>query len=239
MLQADLVPIRDEIVAEQAPGTAQSVRMHDGSWVTFRSVAEYYDATNRDLAYNYIPLAALCNGAHRRHVHRQADGRRAGRVRAVRQTTCAQTARAPLVRRAFKEYATGRFTKQQLLQQATTWGLRNRRGQPLSSQAAGMLLRNQLYAGIADVPDYGVRGGRGDFEPLITEDTSYRVQAVLSGRIPRTAPQVIGHPDFPLLGFVRCESCGRGLTGSWSKGRSSYYAPKWRLPKVRPEPDLR
>ena len=32
------------------------------------------------------------------------------------------------------------------------------------------------------------------------------------------------HPDFPLRGFVRCESCGRGLTGSWSKGRSGYYA---------------
>ncbi len=28
--------------------------MHDGSWVTFRSVAEDYDATNRDAAYHYI-----------------------------------------------------------------------------------------------------------------------------------------------------------------------------------------
>jgi site-specific DNA recombinase len=27
-----------------------------------------------------------------------------------------------------------------------------------------------------------------------------------------------------LRGFVRCESCGRRLTGSWSKGRSEYYA---------------
>ncbi len=32
------------------------------------------------------------------------------------------------------------------------------------------------------------------------------------------------HPDFPLRAFVRCDSCGRGLTGSWSKGRSEYYA---------------
>jgi hypothetical protein len=31
--------------------------------------------------------------------------------------------------------------------------------------------------------------------------------------------------DFEALsGFVRCESCGRGLTGSWSKGRCEYYA---------------
>ncbi len=92
--------------------------------------------------------------------------------------------RAPLVRRAFEEYATGQFTKQQLLQQVTAWGLRNRRGQPLSSQAIGMLLRNQLYAGIVDVAEYGVRGKRGDFEPLVSEDTFYRVQAVLSGRTP-------------------------------------------------------
>ncbi len=69
--------------------------------------------------------------------------------------------RAPLVRRAFEEYATGRFTKQQLLQQVTARGLRNRRGQPLSSQASGMLLRNQLYAGIVDVAEYEVRGGEG------------------------------------------------------------------------------
>ena len=75
--------------------------------------------------------------------------------------------RAPLVRRAFEEYATGRFTKQQLLKQSRAWGLTNRRGRPLTSQAIGVLLRNQLYAGIVDVIEYGVRGKRGDFEPLI------------------------------------------------------------------------
>ena len=132
--------------------------------------------------------------------------------------------RAPLVRRAFEEYATGRFTKQQLLDQVTAWGLRNRRDRSLSSQAIGMLLRNQLYAGIVDVPEYGVRGRRGDFEPLIPEDLFYGAQAVLSGRAPTAAPKLRSHPDFPLRNFVRCATCGRGLTGSWSKGRSVYYA---------------
>ena len=54
VVQADFVPFRDEITSAQAPGTAKSVRMHDGSWVTFRSLADNYDATNRDAAYNYI-----------------------------------------------------------------------------------------------------------------------------------------------------------------------------------------
>jgi hypothetical protein len=128
--------------------------------------------------------------------------------------------RAPLVRRAFEDYASGRFTKEQLLKHVRTWGLTNRRGRPLTSQAIGVLLRNQLYAGIVDVPEYGVRGKRGDFAPLISEELFYRVQAILSGRAPSTAPRKRAHPDFPLRGFVRCDSCGRGLTGSWSKGRS-------------------
>lgn len=118
----------------------------------------------------------------------------------------------------------GRFTKEQLLKQARTWGLTNRRGKPFTLQAIGMLLRNQLYAGIVDVPEYGVRNKRGDFEPLISEQLFYRVQAILSGRVPNTAPRMRAHPDFPLRGFVRCQLCGRGLTGSWSKGRSEYYA---------------
>ena len=90
--------------------------------------------------------------------------------RAIGKSLMADPERAPFVRRAFEVYATGRCTKEQLLQQAKAWGLTNRRGRPLTSQAIGMLLRNQLSAGIVDVPEYGVRGKRGDFEPLISED---------------------------------------------------------------------
>lgn len=111
-----------------------------------------------------------------------------------------------------------------MLERVTADGLLNRRNQRLSSQAIGMLLRNQLYAGIIDAPEYGVRRKRGDFEPIITEDLFQRAQAVLSGRIPSSAPRLQAHPDFPLRNFVRCASCNRGLTGSWSKGRSAYYA---------------
>jgi hypothetical protein len=126
--------------------------------------------------------------------------------------------RARIVHRVFEQYATGRFTKQQVLEDARAWGLTNRRNRLLTSQAIGVLLRNQLYAGIVNVPEYGVRGKRGDFEPLVSEDLFYQVQAVLLGRIASTAPRQRAHPDFPLRGFVRCEACGRGLTGS---GRSA------------------
>jgi len=54
-----------------------------------------------------------------------------------------------------------------------------------------MLLRNQLYAGIVDVPEYGVRGKRGDFDPLISEDLFYRVQSVLVNRVTGGDPSTI------------------------------------------------
>ncbi len=84
------------------------------------------------------------------------------------------------MRRVFDEYTTGQFTKQQVLQRATDAGLRNRRGRPLSSQAIGMLLRNQLYAGVIDVARFGARGTRGDFDPLISEEAAWTRRGLAS-----------------------------------------------------------
>jgi hypothetical protein len=48
-------------------------------------------------------------------------------------------------------------------------------------------------------------------------------QALLDGVVV-AGPRQRNHPDFPLRSFVRCEVCGRPLTGSWSKGRNCHYA---------------
>jgi len=131
--------------------------------------------------------------------------------------------RAPLVRRAFQDFATGRFTKEEVRKAVTALGLKTRRGQPVPSQTFDGMLRNRVYIAQVDVPDYGV-STRGDFEPLLSEKVFYRVQAILDGRLEITAPRQRNDLDFPLRGYVRCEACGKPLTASWSKGRSDYYA---------------
>ena len=131
--------------------------------------------------------------------------------------------RGPLIRRAFAELASGCFTKQEIIARATESGLRSRRGLVLSSQSFGQMMRNAIYVGKIESPDFGV-STKGDFEPLVDQATFYRAQAVLDGRIVVTGPRQRSHPDFPLRGFVRCEKCGRPLTGSWSKGRNGHYA---------------
>jgi hypothetical protein len=131
--------------------------------------------------------------------------------------------RGPLVRQAFEDLSTGRYTKQDVIARATEAGLRSRKGLKLSPQSFGQMMRNPIYAGKVESPDYGV-STKGNFEPLVDEATFYRAQAVLDGRIVVTGPRQRNHPDFPLRGFVRCEACGRPLTGSWSKGRNGHYA---------------
>ena len=131
--------------------------------------------------------------------------------------------RAPLVRRAFQDFATGRFTKDEIRKSVIALGLTTRRAKPVPSQSFDAMLRNRVYIGQIDVPEFGV-STRGDFEPLVTERVFFRVQAILDGRYEVTAPRQRNDPDFPLRGYVRCETCGKPLTASWSKGRSDYYA---------------
>lgn len=78
-------------------------------------------------------------------------------------------------------YAIGRHTKEQLLKRTSAWGLSNRRGRHLTSQAIGMCaIASTPEASTCPIAAFGAQ--RGDFEPLISEDWFYRVQAVLAGR---------------------------------------------------------
>src|SRR5690606_7755841 len=54
VVQADLVPLRDEITVEYEPGSSAHVQLHDGTTVCLRKVAPDYDPTDRDAAYAYI-----------------------------------------------------------------------------------------------------------------------------------------------------------------------------------------
>jgi site-specific DNA recombinase len=64
--------------------------------------------------------------------------------RAIGKSLMPDPERAPIVRRVFEAYATGRFTKQQVLEQARVWGLTNRRNRPLTSQAIGTAAQSPL-----------------------------------------------------------------------------------------------
>ena len=102
-----------------------------------------------------------------------------------------------------------------------------------------MLLRNQLDAGIVDVPEYGVRGNAGTSSRRSRRNLFYRVPVgPFSGRRAEHDTKQRAHPDFPLRGLSRC-----GVLWTWPHRQlvegAWRFTPKCRLAKARPEPDLR
>lgn len=130
--------------------------------------------------------------------------------------------RAPFVQRIFERYATGLYTKRQVLKTITDEGLRTRKGKKLSPQSLDQMLHNPIYAGWLVVPKRGERT-RGNFEPLVSQATFDKVQDIMAGKRPTVTPHVRNRPDFPLRSFVKCGHCSRPLTASWSKGRTQRY----------------
>src|SRR5438132_5076685 len=110
--------------------------------------------------------------------------------------------RAALVTSAFEEFATGRFTKEEVLDSVTRLGLRTRIGSTMNPQTFGRMLTNRLYTGFIDMPHLGV-SRRGDFDPLVSDETFYCVQAILQRRVQVVGPHQRSRPDFPLKGLVR------------------------------------
>lgn len=130
--------------------------------------------------------------------------------------------RGPSVWKIFELYATGLHTKRQVLKIITEEGLRTRKGKKLSAQSLDQMLHNPIYAGWLVVPKRAEKT-RGNFEPLVSQETFDKVQAIMAGKRPTVTPHVRNRPDFPLRHFVKCGHCKRPLTASWSKGRTQRY----------------
>lgn len=127
--------------------------------------------------------------------------------------------RGPLVRRLFELYSTGAYTLRELTPEAEQIGLRSRTSRPLCLQQINNLLRNPFYTGVIRSARYGLFGGR--HEPLVTVALFERVQSVLSGRFVRHTRRF----TFLFRRFIRCETCGRSLSGSERKGHVYYRCP--------------
>jgi DNA invertase Pin-like site-specific DNA recombinase len=129
---------------------------------------------------------------------------------------------APLITRAFEQYATGQRSKRDVLDEVTALGLTTRDGKVLSPQTFGSILKNPVYMGRVVSPSLKV-DVEGDFEPLIGSDIFKRVQQVKNTFSKAEPSKRKFHPDFPLRRFIKCQTCGSSMTASWSKGRNERY----------------
>ncbi len=131
--------------------------------------------------------------------------------------------KAPLVQKAFELYAQGNVTIKDLAKKMNSWGLRTDKGKKIIPQSVVKMFQNKLYIGVLCVKKWGetIEGMR---EKLVDPDLFYQVQRVREGKGNVAAPRNTNNPDFPLRNILKCSSCKKPLTGSWSKGRHNRYA---------------
>ncbi|MBM3861086.1 MAG: recombinase family protein [Verrucomicrobia bacterium] len=136
--------------------------------------------------------------------------------------------RAPLIHHAFKLYATGQYTKQQVLTKVTAMGLRTVQGNNVALTTFVRVLANPIYTGKLNVQAWEQKGD-GNFTPIVSEELYDRVQLIAQGRKTNTpATHLRDNPLFPLRGSIRCQCCGSLLTGYNARGKTgqhyAYYA---------------
>ncbi len=150
-------------------------------------------------------------------------GYRSTRTESAEPTLAHDIVRAPLMRQAFELYATGYYTKQEVLDKVTAAGLRTVKGNKVSLSTFSRLLGNPLYVGQIAVPGWGQRA-KANFAPIVSQVIFDRVQSVMAGRKTNTpATHLRDNPNFPLRGSLRCPCCDKLLTAYFAKGRSKSY----------------
>ena len=127
-----------------------------------------------------------------------------------------------LLQKAWREYATGAYTRAEIGRRMTVWGLPTVHGQAFAPQTLYQIFTNPYYAGILIDPWDGSEH-EGRHVPMVSRAEFAQVQQVAHGRNNSVRHQK-HNPDFPLRGSVRCDTCLRYLTGCFSQGRTRRYA---------------
>ena len=132
--------------------------------------------------------------------------------------------KAPLVRKGFELYATGKYTLKQIAKALKDLGLRSYKGNVLSVSCVQRLLQNQFYYGFFE---FKGETHQGTHEPTITKKLFDICQEVMKDR---------GHiktrkaeKTFPFRGLLACGECGCAITAETQKGHNYYRCTKKKI----------
>ena len=124
--------------------------------------------------------------------------------------------RAPLVKKLFEEYATGKHSLKTIRTYSQQIGLVSKKGKSLGKARIHCTLRNPIY--------YGVLEHKGEFyqgchEPIITKELFDKVQEAFANK---GKPRNYKKQRFPFLGLATCPHCGCAITAERQKGHHYY-----------------
>jgi site-specific DNA recombinase len=127
--------------------------------------------------------------------------------------------RGPLVREAFRLYATDRFSHFTLREHVVSLGLKTKRGEPVSKNTLAGMLANPFYYGLIRI-EKNNQTFVGIHEPLISKALFDKVRRVSSGKSQGTGSNQ--KRSFLFSRLIRCQHCGRSLIAELQKGNVYY-----------------
>ena len=134
---------------------------------------------------------------------------------------------ASIVKEALEGFATGRFQSpaevKRFLDTKPEFP-KSYRGTEVHWDKVKRLLTNVLYAGYLEFPKWDIPLTKAQHDPLISFSTYQIIQERLKKRSVAPARKDISK-DFPLRGFLICESCGHPLTACWAKSHTGQKYP--------------
>jgi site-specific DNA recombinase len=125
--------------------------------------------------------------------------------------------RGPLIKEAFRKYATGNYTLDRIATELNQQGVRTNRGSRIVRQHLSVAFSNPFYIGLMRVATTG-QTYDGTHQPLVSTSVFRAVQDVLAGRLRSTGWK----DEFLLRGLFRCSLCDRLVTGERQKGHVYY-----------------
>jgi len=123
--------------------------------------------------------------------------------------------RAPLIRKAFELYASGKYNLESLTETMRKLGLRNSRGNFIHLTGMALILHNPFYTGVIKIKG---KTYPGKHEPLISPKLFMEVQKILKGK---TNTRIIKH-DFIFSRRIKCSECNYSLIAEKRKGHTYY-----------------
>jgi DNA invertase Pin-like site-specific DNA recombinase len=126
-----------------------------------------------------------------------------------------------LLQRAWHDFATGAYTKTEILHLMNARGVRTRRGRPLSKQSLDDMFNDPFYAGNIRDP-WKDTAYPGRHIPLVSHEVFAKVQEIIWRRR-KSVRHTKVRPELPLRMFARCSHCEHFVSGGLSRGRSQYY----------------
>ncbi|MDD5026532.1 MAG: recombinase family protein [Candidatus Peribacteraceae bacterium] len=132
--------------------------------------------------------------------------------------------KAPVIREAFRLYATGNYTLDAIKAFLIEKGFRSRLNKTMGKAAVQVLLQNPIFCGLMRVNG---ELHEGSFKPLISKELFDKCQAVMSDR---AKPRKGTKNNFPFTGWLKCAHCGCAITCQKQKGHHYYHCTKKKGP---------